>query len=105
MRSLRTRATAISRAVKKKVYERDEGCCVFCGVQVNEFFANAHFIPRSAGGLGVEENVLTLCTVCHARFDSTTQRSVMLVMFRAYLRSHYPQYDDAHIVYEKGWKK
>jgi len=35
---------------------------------------NAHIVPRSAGGLGIETNIVTLCTdftpnMCHKKYD------------------------------------
>lgn len=67
--SKRSKACAIPKAVKRKVYERDNHRCVACGRWVEERFACAHYIARAHGGLGVEENILTLCEDCHWAFD------------------------------------
>lgn len=64
-----TRNTAIPAKVKKAVAIRDEvdglPCCLICGQpappSAYTAFSCAHYIPRSAGGKGVEENVVTLC--------------------------------------------
>ena len=61
MKSKRSKATDIPMSVKKKVWERDCGRCVVCGNHCN-VMPNAHYIPRSKGGLGIEENIITLCT-------------------------------------------
>ena len=61
MKSKRTKATDIPQKVKQAVWERDGGRCVVCGCCRN-VMPNAHFIPRSKGGLGIEENIVTLCT-------------------------------------------
>lgn len=94
-----TRATAISKAVKDRVWERDGHCCVYCGSP----YANpeAHFIPRSLGGLGIEENLLTLCRRCHRRFDETSDRLRMRRYFEMYLRSIYPEWDEKKLKYRK----
>lgn len=52
--SKRAKACAISSAVKKRVWDRDNHCCVYC--KSIYAFPEAHYIPRSRGGLGIEEN-------------------------------------------------
>lgn len=95
----RTKALAISPEVKKRVWERDAKCCVWCG----SFNAapEAHFIPRSLSGLGIEENVLTLCRKCHNDFDRTPKREEMRNYFRKYLQSMYPDWDEKNLIYRK----
>ena len=46
-----TKATEISKIVKEMVWYRDKRKCIFCGQVLPMFYANAHLIPRSAGGL------------------------------------------------------
>ena len=61
------KATDISAAVRAEVYARDKRCIV-CGKQG---IPNAHvFVSRAHGGLGVKENVATLCMKCHHDFDN-----------------------------------
>lgn len=55
MKSKRSKATDIPQKVKQAVWERDGGRCVVCGCCRN-VMPNAHFISRSKGGLGIEEN-------------------------------------------------
>ena len=50
----RTKALAISPAVKRRVLERDKGACVLCGRPGDPV---CHFISRAQGGLGIEENI------------------------------------------------
>lgn len=91
---------AISPAVKSAVRERDSidgwPCCIWCGSPYAE--AEAHFISRSQGGLGIEENILTLCRRCHFRFDHTADRAEMQAYFRKYLRSKYPDWNEATLI-------
>lgn len=95
----RTKALCISPSVKKAVYTRDGCCCVWCGSAAGQ--PNAHFIPRSSGGLGVEENILTLCWGCHMKFDQTAARAKMREYFRGYLKSKYPDWDENALTYKK----
>ena len=62
----RAKSTQISTRTKKAVYDRDNGLCVVCG---RRGFPDAHYVPRFKGGLGIEENIVTMCRVCHERFD------------------------------------
>ena len=97
-KSKRTKALEIPPEVKAKVYERDEGCCVWCGKRGEP---NAHYIPRSQGGLGIEENILTLDWECHLRFDQSVEREKMREFFKSYLKTKYPDWDEEKLVYRK----
>lgn len=95
----RTNALAISKKVKDVVWERDCHCCVWCG---SPYAApEAHFIARSQGGLGIEENILTLCRECHRRYDQTWHREMMRKFFREYLMSRYPGWDEYNLIYRR----
>ena len=93
----RTKALAIPAKVKKAVLDRD-GVCVWC---CRPGAPNAHYISRAQGGLGIEENILTLCTECHRRYDQTTDRPIMREFFRKYLQSRYPDWDEDKLIYRK----
>lgn len=109
-KSKRAKACDISQAVKRRVWERDKGRCVICGGRVA--MPNAHFIPRSQGGLGIEQNIVTLCTElsenqCHRRFDfgSAEERAAMGAAIEDYLRSQYgPSWNKKDLVYRK-WQR
>ena len=96
----RTVYLAISQKTKRAVYERDGGECVYCHTMCGAR-PNAHFIPRSQGGLGCERNILTLCPVCHRRFDQGTgaQRLKMRHYFRDYLKACYQDWDERKLKY------
>ena len=93
----RTKALEIPAKVKQKVLARDEWC-VWCGRPGQP---NAHYIARSQGGLGIEENILTLCSGCHRRYDQTTDRPKMRAFFREYLKGKYPDWDETKLIYKK----
>ena len=109
MKTKRSKATDISMAVKKKVWERDNGRCVVCGNNYN-VMPNAHYISRSNGGLGIEQNVVTLCTEmtlnkCHRRFDFGTkeERKQIGEKIKKYLSLRYDNWNEEDLVYKK-WR-
>lgn len=98
-----TKAARIPRAVKDAVHERDGGQCLIC--ESPHGLPEAHFIRRSRGGLGVEENILTLCRKCHGEYDSRRQdeSDEWYCFFKAYLMHHYPGWDEKNLIYDK-WR-
>lgn len=103
-----TKARDFGRKVKEDISNRDSidgwPCCVYCGSAAPAPLAwsNAHFIARSQGGLGIEENGLTLCPECHRRYDQTTGRKQMREFFREYLQSKYEYWNEDALIYRKG---
>lgn len=95
----RTRALDIKEAVKREVWERDNHCCILCGSPYAK--PNAHYIPRSQGGLGIVQNVVTLCFDCHNRYDHTTERKAVREQIRAYLDGCYLDWDEQKLYYKK----
>lgn len=107
MKTKRSKATDIPMSVKKRVWERDGGCCVVCGNSYN-VMPNAHYISRQHGGLGIEQNVVTLCTEltpnkCHRRYDFGTKEEHEKIkrIIRNYLESRYPNWKEEDLVYRK----
>ena len=98
--SKRAKALSIARETKRAVYHRDQGLCVMCG---NPGKPEAHFIPRSKGGLGIPQNILTLCPTCHRKFDQgrRTEREGMREYFREYLQSKYTDWNEDNLIYHK----
>lgn len=106
MKTKRAKATDISPKVKREVWERDGHRCIICGSPLAA--PNAHYIPRSAGGLGIPENIVTLCTnfsenKCHYRFDFGTaeEREEIGQKIENYLKDHYPGWDPEKLIYRK----
>lgn len=98
--SKQARAHAIPQSVKLIVTRRDGGRCVYCGKPGNP---EAHFVPRSLGGLGIPQNILTLCRECHDKFDygDRETRDGMREYFREYLETLYPEWDETKLTYNK----
>lgn len=103
-----TKARDFSRPVKMEISARDSidgwPCCVFCGAAAPSELAwsNAHYISRAQGGLGIPENGLTLCPICHMRYDQTTARMEMREYFREYLMGKYENWSEDKLLYRKG---
>lgn len=97
-----TKACKITEVVREIVYERDNERCIICGS--NKGLPNAHFIPRSHGGLGVEENIVTLCPTCHYEYDNGNYRKEYRILIRNYLKTKYPDWDEQKLYYSK-WRK
>ena len=94
-----TKACDIPLRVKVRVWERDNHRCVICCSTTAA--PNAHYIPRSHLGLGIEENIVTLCTGCHCDFDNSTKRPYYASLIRQYLKSQYPDWDESKLTYKK----
>ncbi len=103
MKSKRTKALEISKKVKLKVWERDNRRCIFCGRYVDWNFANSHYIKRSQGGLGIEENIMTNCINCHNDFEETSRRKEMKIFAKNYFMAKYPNWNENNLIYRK-WR-
>jgi hypothetical protein len=53
----------IPEGVKNAVWNRDNGCCVYCGSSINIEFD--HIIPFSKGGANTFKNIQILCQSCN----------------------------------------
>ena len=95
----RTKATAITPKVRRAVEERDDHCCIFCGRLGR---GEGHFIKRSQGGLGIEENLVTVCRECHYQMDDGLAREFYIEKAESYLKGIYPGWDKEALVYKKG---
>jgi len=99
MKSKRSKACDISSRVKREVWERDNYHCVICGSSLAS--PNAHFIPRSKGGLGIEQNIVTLCANCHYLTDHTEHRKFMLNKIKKYLMTKYKDWNEQNLIYRR----
>ena len=98
MKSQRTKACEISPKVREEVEERDGHCCIFCGRPGR---GEAHLLNRSQGGLGIPENIVTVCRSCHSQMDNGQATKLFRTKAEEYLKSKYPDWDKNKLVYNK----
>ena len=95
----RAKACDIPKKVKDRVWERDNQRCIICGS--NQAMPNAHFIRRSQNGLGIEENIVTLCMRCHMMYDQGVDRRAIETYIENYLKNLYPDWTREKLIYKK----
>lgn len=95
-----TKATSIPQAVKEAVSLRDKGHCIFCGRPGNPV---AHVVRRSQLGMGIEQNIVTVCETCHRQMDEGRTRESMYVHAVSYLKGFYPEWNREDMIYKK-WR-
>ena len=100
----RTKSLQISPETRRKVEERDSidgaPCCVFCGTPYG-VRGEAHYIKRSQGGLGIEQNLLTVCRPCHHELDFGRWRDEMLNHARRHFESKYEAWNEDELKYKR----
>lgn len=97
---------------KQKIAQRDM-TCLFCRQQYHMSTAGdeygysipdiAHYVNKSAGGLGIEENGVLVCRYHHQLLDNGNKglRGEMLFRMEAYLKSIYPGWTKEDLYYRK----
>ena len=62
-----------------------------------------HYIPRSAGGLGIPQNGALGCQFHQNMLDNGNQgnRKGMLEIFKQYFQELYPEWNEDELVYRK----
>lgn len=101
----RTKATDIQSGVKQIVWERDNHQCIFCHKNVPIDNANAHFIKRSQGGLGIPMNIFTACDTCHYEEDHGLECLRYEDFAEQYLKKYYgAKWDKNKLIYNK-WER
>lgn len=111
-KSKRTKACEYPPKVRKKIYERQRGQCLFClmnyemdkaepfELSIHEIM---HIVPRSHGGLGIEQNGVLGCIYHHRMMDNGNngKRSEMIEICQEYLKRVYPNFDFNQVTYRK----
>lgn len=127
IRRKRRHYTDIPRDVKLTVWERDRGACIYCKGKREEYISsvvngvkkmasaiynpqpNAHYVPRSKGGLGIEENIVTLCFLCHHDYDNgkdSEKRKDIDKTVVDHLKNHYgSSWSRERLIYSKYRKE
>lgn len=99
MKTKRAKKCDISKKVKDRVWERDNQRCIICGNR--QAMPNSHFIRRSQGGLGIEENIVTMCQRCHMMYDQGSDRRAIETYTENYLKNLYPDWSRDRLIYKK----
>jgi hypothetical protein len=71
----------IPKALKRAVWERDQSCCVVCGLALSLDYCEAHHrLYKSRGGKDELANLITVCqNPCHTeRIHKSSARAVEL---------------------------
>lgn len=111
MRSRRSRAAEFGPKVRKRIKERDRAC-VFCqwGYHMESTTAMGymgmqimHIIPRSQGGMGVEQNGVIGCIYHHQLLDNGNKglREDMKGRLEEYMKRMYPGWTREEVTYRK----
>lgn len=101
MKSKRSKACDISQKTKEIVWNRDNKQCIICGRYVSKNCANAHYKKRSQGGLGIEQNIVTLCPDCHYEEDFGQDSKLYEQKIKTYLKSKYEDWKEEKLYYRK----
>ena len=110
----RTKMTDFSQKAREKIYNRDNHHCIFCMADYHMYSTTEmgyqldgimHYIPRSQGGLGIEQNGALGCHYHHQLMDNGSKglRREMLDFMKGYLKGMYPDWDEKKLVYSK-WR-
>ena len=102
MASKRSKACDISPKVRKEVLERDGHRCIICGA--NYGLQIAHYISRGRLGLGIPQNLATMCVSCHSSMDNGKYHKELQKCVREHLKAHYEDWDESKLTYSK-WEE
>lgn len=97
--SVQSKACDISAKVKATVWERDKHRCIICADP--NAMPNAHAVSRAHGGLGIPENIVTLCRKCHREYDHGIDREYYGQLIERYLKRQYPNWKKESVIYSK----
>jgi len=96
----RTKQSDIDAKTRAEVHSRDGRRCVYCG-RTDKPIELAHYIGRAQGGMGIPQNLISLCMECHEEYDGKGRRE-MQGFIAGYLRAAYPEWDERNLIYRKG---
>jgi len=108
----RTKELRFDIKTRETIAMRDSETCLFCSMYYqmpetidssNLTFDIMHFIPKSQGGLGIEQNGVYGCRYHHHLLDNGNKglRSEMLGMMAEYLKGIYPDWNKENLIYKK----
>lgn len=108
----RTKALRFPPIAARRIAERDNGC-IFCqmayhmpdkddfGLRILDIM---HIVPKSQGGLGVEQNGVCGCRYHHQLLDNGSKglRQEMLGQIEEYMEVLYPNWNKENLYFKKG---
>lgn len=106
-RSRRAKACEIKPSTKQKVWERQKGRSIFSGVPITVSECCCHYVSRSKGGIGIEQNIIGMTWNEHRLFDNNVlnpnsdTHKKMREMARKHLIENYPDWNEESLVYKK----
>lgn len=107
-----TKQLQFTAKTKKQIYQRDGDQCIFCrmhfhmeGTSSLEYALKdcMHYINKSQGGLGIEQNGVTGCRYHHGLLDNGSKglRQQMLEIMKTHLMYCYPGWNEEELYYNK----
>lgn len=110
----RTKSLEFSKKTRERILCRDREMCIFCQIGYNMYSTTEmgyqldgimHYIPRSQGGLGIEQNGALGCHYHHELMDNGSKglRKEMREIMKGYLSGMYPDWNEKDLYYNK-WK-
>ena len=107
----RARKAEFDTNTRRIIESRDNGC-IFCQMHYHMEKANwmdlnafsiMHYIPRSRGGLGIEQNGAVGCHWHHTMLDNGHEGRIeeMLGLFKDYLMQQYEDWNEEDLIYDK----
>lgn len=111
-KSKQAKIREFSLKARKEIADRDNCECIFCKINYKMEGAGwlalatksiMHYIPRSKNGKGIPQNGAVGCQWHHEMLDNGNKgnREEMLKIFRDYLKSCYPDWNEQDLVYSK----
>lgn len=109
-----TKKLQFDQKTRKKIYERDRHQCIFCRAEYHmnsttemgyQLDGIMHYISRSQGGLGIEQNGALGCHYHHELMDNGSKglRKEMREIMKGYLSGMYQDWNEKDLYYNK-WK-
>lgn len=116
--SKRTKALAIPKEVKEAVWKRQKGKSLFAPYQpISVEECCCHYIPRSRGGLGIEQNIFGCTMSQHRLFDNNVLKTPwdvkstnlkieeMHTVVRNHFKLNYKDWNEDDLIYRKYGRK
>jgi len=99
----RSKACEFPKEVRKRIKERDKSC-IFCQRMGYSGFPATqimHYVARSQGGKGIEQNGAWGCALHHKQLDNGMESTIMKEYFKEYLEDMYPDWNVKDLVFDK----